>query len=272
MYIPGRSRTGSRPLRTVMSLASYATRVVPLRVPGVGPDGGRETRCPTGPNRVKPQVRARDIRVIPSCTRRTPRIGGRSGPIFARAIRLGRARLDHATRTRGTTPGPTSRVGALDDRRPRGSAAASPTTGPSTTIVSDAVAHRLRAARAPRRRRRRPSPSASSSAPSASGSGRPSSAPHARERVADRRRRRRARRDARPRAPASSSRSRAPPRTRAGVDAQHVRRRATPARHRARGRDQRLAGGEVRDAARADALVVELAEHVVEEQHRRACR
>ena len=30
MYIPGRSRTGSRPLSTVMSFAPYATRAAPL--------------------------------------------------------------------------------------------------------------------------------------------------------------------------------------------------------------------------------------------------
>src|SRR5437868_551129 len=37
MYIPGRSRTGSSPFRTVMSLASYATREPSARGWGVGP-------------------------------------------------------------------------------------------------------------------------------------------------------------------------------------------------------------------------------------------
>src|SRR6478752_649897 len=42
MYIPGRSRTGSRPLSTVMSFAPYATRAVPL----VGGKSSPELGCP----------------------------------------------------------------------------------------------------------------------------------------------------------------------------------------------------------------------------------
>src|SRR3954470_24488207 len=38
MYMPGRSRTGSRPFSTVMSFAPYATRAVPLV-------GGKKLAC-----------------------------------------------------------------------------------------------------------------------------------------------------------------------------------------------------------------------------------
>src|SRR5579884_1452662 len=63
MYIPGRSRTGSRPLRTVMSFAAYATRAHLVGMEsragpepfGVGvPTGGRQVENPT-----KDLVRAR---------------------------------------------------------------------------------------------------------------------------------------------------------------------------------------------------------------------
>src|SRR5213593_2532920 len=108
MYIPGRSRTGSSPLRTVMSLAAYATREHLA-------DRSGAVRQALG-FAAKPQVRAPELSVVslPDDARETvsscARISVPRAPQFAGPSR---------TRTSRTTPGPTNadaRLTMVDSR------------------------------------------------------------------------------------------------------------------------------------------------------------
>ena len=243
MYIPGRSRTGSRPLRTVMSLALYATRVGTSRSRAGDRVRGSEGR----PRKTAGQSSDSGV---PPAYQRTPRNGAKRAEIRA-AVGGSHARCATRTRIRAATTRPDEGVRRAPGCRPRGSAAGSPRAcrRPRSTTVSSRTASRRACAATST-----PTTSthASVSVRSASVSGRPSSACT--------------------RASASAIdvgvgrvvRSRSFQTT--VVDAQQLL-GVQP------GRDRAAVVTNVCPASRcassAAARVVELAEHVVEEQHRR---
>src|SRR4051794_10853326 len=72
MYMPGRWRTGSRPLRTVMSLAAYATRAYLVHSPTGGRTDGWGKSVRPGPQTGETAGQSTE-NWCPKCTRRTPR-------------------------------------------------------------------------------------------------------------------------------------------------------------------------------------------------------
>src|SRR5262245_26671643 len=129
MYIPGRSRTGSRPLSTVMSFAAYATREHPFessvrgRISWLrGPDGrlvGSRLRevgvaaRPDGRSVGKPQVRG----LLP--LREVYQKGGtRTGPTGTEFTRDRGRRERPRPGPRGRSPWAASRRSVRRGRRP----------------------------------------------------------------------------------------------------------------------------------------------------------
>ena len=176
---PGRSRTGSRPLRTVMSLASYATRVR-LSISGLG-----ERRLRRAPERsVRAGRSGPDAR--PRC-RRVPVAGPSRGSSDPAEVPGQDAGIDPAQCTRTRAPRRSTRrprIAPGDDRtperrarhdlplevaqlgRPRSASSTSTASTPSRSergraCVGDAGTDHLgpALATAERRRRRRRSPS-----------------------------------------------------------------------------------------------------------------
>ena len=284
MYIPGRSRTGSRPLRTVMSLAAYATRAYLVHSPTGGRTDGWGKGVRPGPKTGKTAGQSTEI-WCPQCTRRGPRTGG--VPADFAALRGVPAR---APAPRSPRPAPTHGRRPLDDvglevaqlGRPDGSSTATVST-PSRTDTSRACA----ATSSPTT-----SVQCASRSPCAFPGGRPSSAPTAASASASAHR-----------LVVGAARHSAPLGVAlAGIPA----RRAQPSSGVAARRDTRLAHAHAASSTRpastrsmrsaamprgtapavvtnvcpasrcatsaTDALVVELAEDVVEQQHRLSCR
>ena len=119
MYIPGRSRTGSRPLRTVMSLALYATRAYPF-------ERVRRNRLSAGVLQTRPGRENRRSEAVISVApvyQSTPRNRWPFAGLFGGELRGPRPT---ATRIAARTGVPTRRVRALRRCRLRGTAIASP--------------------------------------------------------------------------------------------------------------------------------------------------
>ena len=193
--MPGRSRTGSRPLSTVMSLASYATRCAPLwgvrRLSGGGGRGctGSERAPGAGGSGAKPQVRA----LIRPCSQRTSRgprtaVSGAIRAISRRSAVGAAARgsgadadthlADHTRPDRGRR--------AFDDRGLEVAQLAGPDRPVGDDHGRDAVADRVEASRAPRRRAPTISVQRVVQHVERGGLGEAELGPHALERVADR--------------------------------------------------------------------------------------
>ena len=180
---------------------------------------------------------------------------------------LQRPRRDHL---RHVTISATGRRGeAARGARPRGSAAGWPTAGVDRDRRGRPVAaHRLGVRARPRPDHLGPAPRAATDVPDAD----PSSVAHRGERLRTAPARPPRRAPDGPGEPAPTARPRAVPVRRTGtctapaLDPQRPRPGATPGRHRARGGQQGLAARAAARPAR-ERVRVELAEHVVEEQH-----
>src|SRR4249919_189751 len=250
MYMPGRSRTGSRPLSTVMSLAVYATRGAFL----VGVRGGVRFTPTRGRNPAK--VLVRTPKPLSSLYQTTPAGPAFPGAIFALfSARVARSVPRSARAARARHRGPEARPPA-----------------PRARLRDSAAACRAVRCRPSRAARRRAGRSGGSGVPARARPGSPI------RRRGPRARRARASRDRRsPRLGSHAAAGARPVDAPAGAWSRRLLDAAVPhadsaigmdgVRDRRRGRDQRLALRELGDECLGSRRI-ELAEDVIEEEYR----